>query len=73
MKDHVSTGEILDIQQRNTAEEIYPITLMGKWMNRYQEGGLDRSTNDRYAAKRIRREGSRPIDNSYIQGEVKVG
>ena len=72
-KDYVSTGEVLDAWRRKIVEEIRPITLMGKWMNRHQDGGLDCSTDDRYAAKHIRRKESRPIDISFIQGEVKVG
>jgi len=52
-------GEALGIRWRKTIEEANPITLNGKWMSRYQGGGLDRSTKDRCAAKRTSREGSR--------------
>jgi len=73
MKDYVPTGEVLDVRRRNIVEEICPITLIGKWMNRHQDGGLDCSTSDRYATKHIRREESRPISNFVIQSEVTVG
>jgi hypothetical protein len=66
-KDYVSTGEVLDARRRNIVEEIQPITLMGKWKNRHQDGGLDCSAEDRYAAKHIRREKSRTIDKFVIQ------
>lgn len=59
-KDRVSTGETLGIRQRNLVEETGTITLNGKCTRRYQGGGLDRSTDDRYAVKHITREGSRP-------------
>jgi len=60
-KDYVSTGEALGVRRRNLVEEAVPITLNGKWERRHQGGGLGCSTVDRCAAKRIRREGPRPV------------
>jgi len=59
VKVYVETGEALGIRRRNPVEEANPITLNGKWMSRYQGGGLGRSTDDRCAAKRARRKGPR--------------
>ena len=61
MKGYVETGEALDTRQRKLAEEVDPITLNGKWVSRYQGGGLGCSTVDRRAAKRARREGPGPV------------
>jgi hypothetical protein len=33
----VETGEVLDVRQRNLAEEIRPITVSGKWKDRHQD------------------------------------
>ena len=73
VKGYVATGEALDTRRRNLAEEAHPITLMGKWMSRYQGGGLGRSTIDRRAAKRARREGPRPMSIPCAQGEAVAG
>ncbi|KTD27490.1 hypothetical protein Lmac_1191, partial [Legionella maceachernii] len=43
------------------------ITLNGKCSGRREGGGLGRSTDDECAAKRIRREGPRPVDNSLVK------
>jgi hypothetical protein len=48
VKGYVETGEALDTRRRNLAEKANPITLNGKWMGRYQGGGLGRSV--RWAA-----------------------
>ena len=61
VKDHVSTGEALGVRRRNLVEETNAITLSGKCIRRYQGGGLDRSTDDRRAAKRASREGPGPV------------
>lgn len=71
-KVYVETGEALGIRRRKTVEEVNPITLSGKWMSRYQGGGLDRSTGDRCAAKHTRREGSRLMSTSTIICEAGV-
>lgn len=71
-KVYVETGEALGIRRRKTVEEANPITLNGKWMSRYQGGGLDRSTDDRCAAKRTRREGSRLMSIPTIICEAGV-
>jgi hypothetical protein len=72
VKDYVETGEALDTRWRNPAAEVSPITLNGKWMNRYQGGGLGCSTVDRCAAKRTRREGPRLMSIPYAQSEAGV-
>ncbi len=71
-KVYVETGEALGIRWRKPIEEANPITLNGKWMSRYQGGGLDRSTDDRCAAKRTRREGSRLMSIPTIICEAGV-
>lgn len=60
------TGEALRARRRNPAEEVDTITLNGKCSGRHEGGGLGRSTDDECAAKRIRREGPRPVDNSLV-------
>ena len=70
-KGKVSTGEALGARGKKPAEEAYPITLNGKWMSRYQGGGLGCSTVDRRAAKRAGREGPGPEDNPF--GKVRQG
>jgi hypothetical protein len=72
VKDYVETGEALDTRRRNIVEEAYPITLNGKWMCRYQGGGLGGSTVDRRAAKRAGREGPRLMSIPLIQSEAGV-
>jgi len=72
MKGDVETGEALDIRRRNLVEEANPITLNGKWMSRYQGGGLGCSTVDQRAAKRAGREGPRLMSNSFVQREAGV-
>lgn len=72
MKGYVETGEALDTRRRNLVEEASPITLNGKWMSRYQGGGLGRSTADRCAAKRIGREGPRLMSIPDVQSEAVV-
>ena len=72
VKDYVETGETLDTRRRNIAEEAYPITLNGKWMSRYQGGGLGCSTADRRAAKRAGRKGPRLMSIPSIQSEAGV-
>lgn len=61
------TGEALRARWRNPAEEVGTITLNGKCIGRCEGGGLGRSTDDECAAKRIRREGPRPVDNSLVK------
>jgi hypothetical protein len=61
VKDFVATGEALGTRRRNLVEEVDPITLSGKWIGRYQGGGSGRTTVDRRAAKRARREGPGPV------------
>lgn len=73
VKGYVETGEALDTRRRNIAEEANPITLNGKWMSRYQGGGLGCSTVDRRAAKRARREGPRLMSTPFVQSEAGVG
>jgi hypothetical protein len=72
VKDYVETGETLDARRRNIVEEAYPITLSGKWMCRYQGGGLGCSTDDRRAAKRAGRKGPRPMSMPFDQSEAGV-
>jgi len=72
VKDYVETGEALDTRRRNIVEETYPITLNGKWMCRYQGGGLGCSTVDRRAAKRARRKGPRLMSTPLNQSEAGV-
>ncbi|MFO7972936.1 MAG: hypothetical protein R6U40_14475 [Desulfobacterales bacterium] len=72
VKGNVETGEALDTRRRNIAEEANLITLNGKWICRYQGGGLGRSTADRRAAKRAGREGPRLMSNPYVQFEAGV-
>ncbi len=50
-KDYVETGEALDARRRNLDEEFRPITLMGKWLEWRQGGGLGCTTVDLRAAK----------------------
>jgi hypothetical protein len=71
-KDSVSTGEALGARRRNPAEEAHPIAVSGKWMGRHQGGGSGRTTADRRAAKRARREGLGPVGNPAVQGEAGV-
>jgi len=71
VKDCVSTGEALVVRRRKLVEETRPITVSGKWAGRRQGGGSDRSTVDRRAAKRARREGSGPVGSSLF--EVRQG
>jgi len=72
VKGYVETGEALDTRRRKTVDEAYPITLSGKWMCRYQGGGLGRSTDNRCAAKHIGREGPRPMSTPFVQREAGV-
>ena len=69
-KDDVETGEALGARRRNLAEEMSAITVSGKRWHRHQGGGSGRSTVDRRAAKRARREGPGPVSNSVRQGEA---
>ena len=71
-KDYRSTGEALGTRRRKPVEESNPITASGKGGGRYQGGGSGRSTEDRRAAKRARREGPGPVGILYGQGEVGV-
>jgi len=71
-KDYMEIGETLDARRRNIVEEAYPITLDGKWICRYQGGGLGCSTDDRHAAKHIGREGPRLMSIPLIQSEARV-
>jgi hypothetical protein len=70
VKDDVETGEALGARRRNLAEEMSAITVSGKRWHRHQGGGSGRSTVDRRAAKRARREGPGPVSNSVRQGEA---
>jgi hypothetical protein len=70
VKDDVETGEALGARRRNFAEEMLAITVSGKCWHRHQGGGSGRSTVDRRAAKRARREGPGPVSNSVRQGEA---
>ena len=72
VKGYVETGEALDTRRRNIVEEAHPITLNGKWIGRYQGGGLGCSTDDRRAAKRARRKGPRLMSIPFVQSEVGV-
>jgi hypothetical protein len=72
VKDYVETGETLDTRRRNIVEEAHPITLSGKWICRYQGGGLGRSTEDRGAAKRAGRKGPRLMNTPFVQSEARV-
>ena len=72
VKDYVETGEALDTRRRKIVEEAYPITLIGKWMCRYQGGGLGCSTVDRRAAKHARRKGPRLMSTPLNQSEAGV-
>ena len=67
VKDYVETGEALDTRRRNIVEEANPITLNGKWMSRYQGGGLGCSTDDRRAAERARRKGPRLMSTPLVK------
>ena len=71
-KGHVETGEALGARRRKLVEEVYPITVRGKWMRRHQGGGSGCITVDRRAAKRAGREGLGPVGISLIQSEVGV-
>jgi len=72
VKGYVETGEAPDTRRRNIVEEANPITLNGKWMSRYQGGGLGCSTDDRRAAKRAGRKGPRLMSIPYVQREAGV-
>lgn len=72
VKGYVETGEALDTRRRNIAEEANPITLNGKWIGRYQGGGLGCSTDDRRAAKHAGREGPRLMSIPFVQSEAEV-
>ena len=63
----VETGEALDIRRRNPVEEISAITMIGKCGYRYRGGGSGRTTVDGCAAKRTRREGPGPVNNSSVK------
>jgi hypothetical protein len=71
-KDYGSTGEALGTRRRKPAEEPIPITVSGKWGGRYRGGGSGRSTDERRAAKRARREGPGPVGILFGQSEVEV-
>ena len=62
-KDQVSTGEARDVRRRKLAEEIAPITMIGKWRGRHPGGGSGGRTEDRRAAKRAGRKAPGPVDN----------
>ena len=72
VKGYMETGEALDTRRRNIAEVANPITVSGKWMGRYQGGGLGCSTVDRRAAKRVGREGPRLMSIPFVQSEAGV-
>ena len=72
VKGYVETGEAIDTRRRNLVEEVSPITLNGKWIGRYQGGGLGCSTVDRRAAKRAGRKGPRLMSIPSIQSEAGV-
>ncbi len=72
VKGYVETGEALDTRRRNIVEEANPITLNGKWIGRYQGGGLGCSTDDRRAAKRASRKGPRLMSIPFVQSEAEV-
>jgi len=61
-KENVATGEALGARRRNLVEEATAITASGKCRRRRQGGGSGRSTVDGRAAKRVRREGPRPVN-----------
>ena len=71
-KGYGSTGETRGARRRKLVEETPPITVNGKWGWRRPGGGSGRSTDDGRAAKRARREGPGPVDNSPVQSEVGV-
>jgi len=71
-KDYGSTGEAPGTRRRKPAEEPIPITVSGKWGGRYRGGGSGRSTDERRAAKRARREGPGPVGILFGQSEVEV-
>jgi hypothetical protein len=71
VKDDVETGETLGARRRKPVEEMPAITVSGKCGHRRQGGGSGRSTVDRHAAKRARREGPGPVSTPF--GKVRQG
>jgi hypothetical protein len=69
VKEQVSTGEALGARRSNAVEEAFPITGSGTWRRRHQGGGSGRSTEERRAAQRVRREGPGPMSIAVVQGE----
>jgi hypothetical protein len=71
-KEEVSTGEARGARRGKLVEEAPPITVSGKWRRRRPGGGSGRSTGDRRATKRARREGPGPVSTLSVQGEAGV-
>jgi hypothetical protein len=67
VKEDVETGETLGARRRNLVEEMPAITVSGKCRHRHQGGGSGRSTGDRRAAKRARREGPGPASTPSVK------
>lgn len=60
-KEDGSTGEARGARRGKLVEEMSSITVSGKWRRRRPGGGSGRSTVDRRATKRARREGPGPV------------
>ena len=69
MKEDVSTGEARGARRGKLVEEASPITVSGKWRRRRPGGGSGRSTVDRRAAKRARREGPGPVSTPRVKAK----
>jgi len=72
VKDCVPTGEALGVRRGKLVEEADSITVSGKWIRKHQGDGLGCSTDDRYAAKRIGKEGPSPVNIPFVGREVGV-
>jgi hypothetical protein len=66
-KEDGSTGEARGARRGKLVEEMSPITVSGKWRRRRPGGGSGRSTVDRRATKRARREGPGPVSTPLVK------
>ncbi len=66
-KEDGSTGEARGARRGKLVEEMSPITVSGKWRRRRPGGGSGRSTGDRRATKRARREGPGPVSTPLVK------
>jgi hypothetical protein len=66
-KEDVSTGEARGARRGKLVEEMSPITVSGKWRRRRPGDGSGRSTGDRRATKRARREGPGPVSTPLVK------